>query len=228
VQCHDVDKAHRLFSIINNKSNHIYGAMFKGYFYFIFLLFLNINLLLGYLSNKMPEKVLDLLDKMLIKPDQITLTLVFSACAQLADDRAKVIGKNLLEQMPNDFQDKNVILTSAIHMLMKFGDVKHAEQVFQLVKKKDIVSYGAMMNGYNINDQPLNCLKLFEKMKQEGIAPDVIISNLLIGACSKIGIVVKCENIVDQIPFNFYDDKHICSSLVDMWVGLDCRFPLNK
>jgi hypothetical protein len=32
-------------------------------------------------------------------------------------------------------------------MLFKFGDVKRAEDVFESIKNKDIISYGAMMNG---------------------------------------------------------------------------------
>jgi len=147
VQCHDVDNAHRLFSTIINKSNYTYGAMFKGYFYFIFSLFLNLNLLLGFLSNKMPEKVLDLLDSMLIKPDQVTLTLIFNACTQICDDRAKKIGRKLLDQMPNHFLNKNNLTNSAIHMLMKFGDVQRAEHIYNLIKNKDLITHGLMING---------------------------------------------------------------------------------
>jgi hypothetical protein len=35
-------------------------------------------------------------------------------------------------------------------MLMKFGDIQNAENVFRMIKKKDIVTYGAMMKGYLI------------------------------------------------------------------------------
>jgi lipopolysaccharide biosynthesis regulator YciM len=94
----------------------------------------------------MSEKVLDLLDEMVIKPDQVTLALVFNACGQLANDRAMRIGQKLLDQMPNSFRNHNVVLNSALHMLMKFGDVKRAEHLFEMVKK-DIVTYGAMIKG---------------------------------------------------------------------------------
>ena len=95
----------------------------------------------------MPKKVLDLVEQVNIEPDQVTLTTVLSACAQVADDRAKQIGRKILQQMPEDFQANNYIRTSAINMLMKFGDVESAEQLFELTKKKDIIIYGAMMKG---------------------------------------------------------------------------------
>ncbi len=95
----------------------------------------------------MPEKALDLLDNMTFKPNRVTLAIIFSACAQLSNDRAKQIGKKFLEQMPKDCQQDNIILTSAVNMLLKFGDVQTAENIFRLIMKKDVVTYGAMMQG---------------------------------------------------------------------------------
>jgi hypothetical protein len=106
-----------------------------------------VNLFPGLVSNKMPEKVLDLLDQTNIQPDQVTLTTLFSACAQISNDRAKQIGRKLLHHMPKHFETNNYIQNSAINMLMKFGDVQGAEKLFQINKKKDIVTYGAMMKG---------------------------------------------------------------------------------
>ena len=95
----------------------------------------------------MSDKVFDLLDKMIIQPNAVTLTIIFNACAQMNDDRARKIGNKLLNQMPSDFLNDTILLTSAIHMLMRFGDVKSAEQLFESIKKTDVISYGAMMKG---------------------------------------------------------------------------------
>jgi len=87
---------------------------------------------------------------MIIQPDAVTLTIIFNACAQVNDDRARKIGYKLLDQMANDFRNNTILLTSAIHMLMRFGDVKCAEQLFQSIKKTDVISYGAMMKGNHL------------------------------------------------------------------------------
>jgi pentatricopeptide repeat protein len=84
---------------------------------------------------------------MTIKPNEFTLPTIFNACAKLNNDRAVKVGKKLLDQMPDNFLNNTSILNSAIHMLFKFGDVKRAEDVFESIKNKDIISYGAMMNG---------------------------------------------------------------------------------
>jgi hypothetical protein len=49
--------------------------------------------------------------------------------------------------MPKQFETNNYVQNSAIDMLMKFGDITTAEHLFQMNKKKSIVTYGAMMKG---------------------------------------------------------------------------------
>ncbi|CAF5215490.1 unnamed protein product, partial [Rotaria magnacalcarata] len=126
----DVDSATRLFSSTANKSNYIYTAMFKGL-----------------ISNNMAEKAFDLLDEMEIKPDSFTLAILFKACAELANDRALKIGRKLLDEMPENYRNDNITSTSAINMLMKFGDIQSAERIFRSNKKKDIITYNAIIKG---------------------------------------------------------------------------------
>jgi pentatricopeptide repeat protein len=167
----------------------------------------------------MSERALDLFEKMNLNPDDVTYTIVFSACAQLVNDRAIKVGEKLLNQIPNHFRNNNTLMTSAIHMLFKFGDVKRAEDVFESMNNKGIISYGVMMKGYNINNEPTKCLNLFQIMKQENIVPNDTIFNLVIGACSQIGMFSLCKLIVDQIPSNSLNELYISNSLVDMWVS---------
>jgi pentatricopeptide repeat protein len=170
----------------------------------------------------MCDKALDLFEQVPLNLDNVIYIIVLNACAQLANDRAKKVGMKLLNQMPKHLQTNDILLTSAIDMLMRFGDVTSAEHLFQMIKKKDIATYGAMMNGYNINNEPLKCLELLEEMKQHDIILDVIVSSILISACAQIGMVSICQSIVDQIPLHLYDNQRISDSLIDMWVGIDC------
>jgi hypothetical protein len=84
---------------------------------------------------------------MTIKPDRSTLMTLFNACAQFVNDRSIKLGKKLVEQMPDNCRDDIILLTSSLHMLMKFGDIQSAEKIFKMIKSKDIVTYGAMMKG---------------------------------------------------------------------------------
>ncbi|CAF4333229.1 unnamed protein product, partial [Rotaria sordida] len=107
----------------------------------------------------MNDKALDLFEQMSLSPDNVIHIIVFNACAQLGNDRAKEIGRKLLHQMPKHVHNDIVLLNSAIHMLMKFGDIENVENLFQMMNKKNIITYGAMMKGYvenNMNDKALD------------------------------------------------------------------------
>jgi pentatricopeptide repeat protein len=166
--------------------------------------------------------VLDLFDQMVIKPNEFTLVILLKACAQVSNERGKEIGKRLLHQMPNNFQNNQIILTSAINMLMKYHEITDAENIFQMIKQKDIVSYVVMLNGYNINNEPLKCFELFEQMKQQKIVPNEKVFTILMHACSLIGMRSRCQSIVTQIPLNLYKDQLLLTSLINMWVSIDC------
>ena len=102
------------------------------------------------MENNISDKALDLFEQIPFNLDDVIYIITFNACAQLSNDRAKQIGRKLLNKMPVDFRNHNGLITSATHMLMKFGDIQNAEDLFRMIKKKDIVTYGAMMKGYLI------------------------------------------------------------------------------
>ncbi|CAF2167557.1 unnamed protein product, partial [Rotaria magnacalcarata] len=121
------------------------------------------------ITNNVAEKVLDLFDEMKIERNQFTLSTLFNACAVLNNNRAMKIGKKLLAKMPENYRNDNIISTSAIDMLMKFGDVESAERMFRSIKAKGANIYGALMNGYNLNGESWKCFKIFEEMKEKDI-----------------------------------------------------------
>jgi pentatricopeptide repeat protein len=176
----------------------------------------------------MSDKALDLFKQMPFNLDDMNYTILFNACAQLSNDRAKQIGRKLLHQMPKQFETNNYIQSSAIDMLMKFGDIKNAEHLFQMNKKKSIVTYGAMMNGYNVNNEPLKCLQLLEDIKKHGFILDEIVSNILINACARLSMLSQCQSIIDEIPSDLYNNQRIRNSLIHMWVCIHCSHFSNN
>ena len=95
----------------------------------------------------MHEKVIELFEKITVEPDEVIIIILFNACAKLSTANAMTFGKDVLNRLPKSFLEHRKLVNSAIDMLMKFGDVSHAEELFQRMTKKSIVSYGAMING---------------------------------------------------------------------------------
>ncbi|CAF4373458.1 unnamed protein product, partial [Rotaria sordida] len=74
--------------------------------------------------------------------------------------------------MPDNYRNDNVVLTSAIHMLTKFGDIQSAERVFHSIKEKNIITYGAMIKGYIGNEMSERALDLFEQIHLNQLGND--------------------------------------------------------
>lgn len=98
----------------------------------------------------MSEKALDLFEQMSAAPDNVIYIIIFDACVRLKNERAIDMGNKLLAKILNKSMTNETLLASAIHMLMSFDDVKGAEHLFELIEKKNTISYGAMMRGNHL------------------------------------------------------------------------------
>ncbi|CAF3371283.1 unnamed protein product, partial [Rotaria socialis] len=196
----DIKRAERIFQIISKKDVITYGTMMKGY-----------------IQNEMFEKSLDLFEHMNCELDHAIYTIAFNVCAKLGNDRAITIGNKLFNELSDSCKSNKVILTSAMDMFMKFDDIQKAESVFYLIQDKDTISYGALMNGYNMNDAPEKCLKVFEAMKQHNVVPNENTWTILIGAYSQIAMIRECEYLVSQIPPHILKNQRVQTALIDMW-----------
>jgi pentatricopeptide repeat protein len=199
----EVQEAEGLFSRLKKRDAASYGVMMNGY---------NIN--------GLPEKALDLFDRAASLLNANLYTIMYSTCAILSNKRAITLGKQLLRSMPMILKDDSAVMGSAVHMLMKFGEVREAELLFSQIKQPNAASYGVMMNGYNINSEPQKCLKLFEEVKRQKIMIDERIYVILIGAHSRIGMISMCREVVKQISTEALNSSRMQNSLIDMWVSV--------
>ncbi|CAF2096590.1 unnamed protein product, partial [Rotaria magnacalcarata] len=131
MKCGDVAHADALFYSSKEKVLPMYGAMMKGY-----------------VDNNLPEKAIDLFNK-IENPNDVNIILLFNACAQLKTKEALDLVKKTSKQIPKSFYSNPRLLTSLLDALMKCGDVAHAESLFYSSKQKVLSSYGAMMTGIN-------------------------------------------------------------------------------
>jgi pentatricopeptide repeat protein len=207
----EVLEAERLFSQMKQPNATGYGVMMNGY---------NIN--------GLPEKALDLFDRVSSMLNPNLYTIMYSTCAALSDDKAITLGKQLLSSMPKMLEGDSIVFGSAIHMLMKFGEVQEAERLFSQIKQPNAACYNVMMNGYNIISEPRKCLKLFEEVKRQKIKIDERIYASLIGAYSRIGMISMCREVVKQISTEALNSSRVQNSLIDMWVSVLRTFDVES
>ena len=156
---------------------------------------------------------------MTVKADPFVLTIIFDVCANLGDEKALEVGRLVFSQMDSSYYGNTVVMTSALNMFMKDGDVNKAEEVFRSIKSKDIIAYAAMMKGYILNNDPRRTLALFDQIKKKSIELSAVIYVLAIHACAQIGMIQCSRPIVAQIPDQFRNDQILQNTLIDMWAS---------
>lgn len=85
--------------------------------------------------------------KQMKNPDNITYTILFNACAQLASREALIFIKNIQKTIPQSFYPNRWFTTSLIDALAKCNDVQAAQIVFDSSSHRHIELYGALMQG---------------------------------------------------------------------------------
>ncbi|CAF3568934.1 unnamed protein product [Rotaria sp. Silwood1] len=196
----DISNAENVFLEMNTKDIITYGIMMQGL-----------------LENKLYEKALNIFKQMPFKPNEIILIILFKICSEFTNEQTFQLAKNMFNEMPKIFYEKLSLINSYIHMLMKFGEISDSEKLFFLIENKDTTSYTVMMNGYNMNNKPEECLKIFKQMQEKNIVADEITYIIILNACSQIGLLSIYEPIVNKIPSNLLKHHRLQAILIDMW-----------
>lgn len=124
-----------------------------------------------------------------VKPDEITVATVLSACGHLGSiDMGKSIHDYIRK---NNIKQDLYVGNSLIDMYCKCGLTEKALQVFQEMKIKDSVSWTSVISGLAVNGNAIYALDLFTKMLTENFQPThgTFVGILL--ACAHGGMVDK-------------------------------------
>lgn len=124
-----------------------------------------------------------------VRPDEITMVSVLSACADLG---ALELGKWVESYIEKEGIQKTVELCNAvIDMFAKCGDVDKALRLFRNMSKKTIVSWTSAIVGLAMHGRGLEAISLFEEMIGRWLTPDDVAFVGLLSACSHSGLVEK-------------------------------------
>ena len=154
----------------------------------------------GYAESDSPQEALNLFNEMQslgIKPDQVTMLSVITACAHLgALDQAKWI---------HIFVDKNgfggalPINNALIDMYAKCGSLERARRIFDKMPRKNVISWTCMISAFAMHGDASNALSFFHQMKDENIEPNGITFVGVLYACSHAGLVEEGRGIFNSM-----------------------------
>ncbi|XWS51100.1 hypothetical protein CRYUN_Cryun12cG0147400 [Craigia yunnanensis] len=174
VQCGAVDEARQEFDGMSTRDALAWSSMIAGY-----------------AQNRRPTEALQLFERMKreqIRPNDVVLVSVLSACSQLGSVEAGECIAAYIETQ-DDLASNVYVASALLDMYSKFGNIAKARQAFDGMPDRDIVSWNSMIVGLAVNGFAEDAILLFEKMKETEVKPDGITFVGLLTACSRTGLV---------------------------------------
>lgn len=148
------------------------------------------SLITGYSrGNQFVEAVKLFREMMLakVKPDEITLATVLSACAHIG---SLDMGEAIHDYIKRHGTKCDLYLgNSLIDMYCKCGVVENALVVFHEMEKKDSVSWTSIISGLAVNGFADYALELFMQMLREGVRPTHGSFVGILLACTHAGLI---------------------------------------
>eukprot|EP00250_Pteridium_aquilinum_P014969 c22308_g2_i6 orf=3-1793(-) len=176
------------------------------------------------------ERAIQLYHKLVganVKPNEYIYVAVLKACASLTDltEGNLIFSYSIEDGLESDLFIGNTMMDT----YAKCGCLEDAHKVFASLKKRDCVSWNALITGYALHAHGLEAIQLLQQMQQEGMQPDDVTYASVIKACSSITDLGKGELIHHSIFENGVgDDAHVSNILIHMYMACGSLDDANR
>ncbi|WOK95327.1 pentatricopeptide repeat-containing protein [Canna indica] len=159
-KCGDVVSARKIFDQMEKKDLYAWNAMIACY-----------------AQNGCPREAIQSFNRMRkldsgVEPDEMTFSSVISACSHLGNLRFGLWIEEYIRLMGIELDDH--LSTALIDLYSKCGGIDRALELFGELRKRDLVSYSAMILGCGINGRANESVRLFQEMLDEKISPNAV------------------------------------------------------
>lgn len=111
------------------------------------------------------------------------------------------------------------LVNSMVNVYSKCGSVKGARELFEMMNKRDLISWNSLISGYAQVGNIREILQLFGRMRMEGLEPDQQTFGCLVSANAIVGDVELGRLVHGQIVVcGFNLDVHVLTSVIVMYL----------
>ncbi|KAG0598383.1 hypothetical protein M758_12G068300 [Ceratodon purpureus] len=150
------------------------------------------------------------------KPDAVTYVSILNACASAgAFEWVKEIHSHALsEGLESDVR----VGSALIHMYAKIGSIDDAQIIFDRMKKRNIITWTAIIGAHAESGHGVKAYQLYLQMKREGFQPDAITYASILNACASAGALEWVKDVHSHVQeAGLESDLHVGSALVHMY-----------
>ncbi|XP_057957382.1 putative pentatricopeptide repeat-containing protein At3g15130 [Malania oleifera] len=180
------------------------------------------SLMCGYLQQGNAKASLSLFSQMghfSTKPNEYTYSTNFKACGILG------IPENGMQihvmSVKTGFEWAPVVSNSILDMYSKCGRIWEANQMFNIMPARSLVSWNAMIAAYTHKGKSKESLVLFQKLQEQGEFPDEFTFTSTLKACSVLGAIQEGSQIhafLITSGFPYSIRTTVAGALVDLYV----------
>ncbi|XP_065855262.1 pentatricopeptide repeat-containing protein At1g08070, chloroplastic-like [Euphorbia lathyris] len=178
-----------------------------------------------YEQNNAGRDAIKLFRRMLcerVQYDYISILSVISACTSLG---ALGTGKWLHELVKRKQFETNIsVMNALIDMYGKCGYIELAKDVFEKLHHRNVVSWTSIIGACASHGHVDDALKLFSKMKEEGIKPNSFTFTSVLTACRHSGLVEEGKKHFDSMAgdYSIVPCVEQCACMVDLLGRAGC------
>ncbi|KAK0573256.1 hypothetical protein LWI29_005072 [Acer saccharum] len=203
VKCMDFESACRAFERISEPSDVSWSAMICGYSQ------------IGKFDESV--KIFRSLRNNSLILNSFIYTSIFQACSALADfnlgtqAHADAVKRSLISHLYGD--------SALVSMYSKCGRLDYATQAFESIAAPDTVAWTAIISGNAHHGNASEALRLFQRMQDSGVRPNVVTFVAVLTACSHSGLVVEAKHYMDSMHSQYGVDPTIdhYNSMIDIY-----------
>eukprot|EP01018_Ginkgo_biloba_P038372 Gb_05116 [translate_table: standard] len=200
-KCGSIDTASQLFDKLSERDIVAWSAIISCY-----------------AQNGHAKEALILFNKMQrrdIKPNMVTMASILPACAHLS---ALQKGKQIHGYIIRNGFESVAVDTALIDMYAKCGSIYFARQWFDKMCKRDVVSWNAMIAGYNQNGHFNKALTLFNEIQLQDLKPNSTTLVSILPACANLSALQRGKRIHGYIIKSGFElDAVVLTALIDMY-----------
>lgn len=179
------------------------------------------TLISGYATEEHGMEALICFEQMQVEgilPNAVTYACILKACASFgALEKGQEIHEAAAKQ---GLMESSVVVGSAIvDMYAKCGQLEKAQEVFDKLQKRDVVTWNSLIAGYANHELGKEALLIYDRMREEGVSPNSVTFVSSLKACGTVKDGKKGQHIHSDIDREglLKNDLAAGNALVDMY-----------
>ena len=170
-------------------------------------------------------------DQQRIPVRSFTYVQLLQGCIKIRD---LALGKRIHDHVvQSEVPLNNYVINTLLNMYIKCGTMVDARQVFDKLRKKDVVSWTLMIGGYARHGHVNEAFALFSQMRQVGLKPNQITYVSILNACGCPAALERGKEVhAHIIAAGFQSDMRVGTALVNMYAKCgsirDARLVFNS